>query len=549
MAVLNALSPVENEMNPMGTIAYSPDGRYLAMGGVLRMLVLSSEPLAVRFSVAVPVVSIAYSPDGQRLVAAGDFCLYIMDTAYGEVQEHEFGRIYQDDDFPGPRNTRAVAYAPSGDKLAVCCRCGNLYILKAQSMEIIFQTTLSEELNSSQSGLRNVKIAFVSDGQKVALCTILGLWIIDTQDALTRPTKIHGFNNKGCPTKPSIEPHVCVGQDLCAVSTNHGCLSIGHAASGTVVSVGNLGCAPVCGLDFMLQVGQRRETIVPDADLPLSREADQVVEHVRHMEPPAERDESLLQLQADAEWAHFTEDQIRMSMQSVPGNETQHAALHAASSSADEHASSALENVHLLRFGGTADWDDFRQAVLHGVQFLPWREAMNKAGYPCEHSSRAIILVKPVQYPDSCGQLENFELRPFHVVITESLEYLLEEVLATFPCRRRPREKASARQKIMQTQIEPATTMTDMRHVRSTDRPAQETDDDNSADELGFPEICVHRTFLCRAPVFRNPRSVAQSTTEAVHEELVSSVSTISAGVEQSSYLRHYRGINPRRMV
>ena len=37
---------------------------------------------------------------------------------------------------------------------------------------------------------------------------------------------------------------------------------------------------------------------------------------------------------------------------------------------------------------------------------------------------------------------------------------------------------------------------------------------------LANQELCIERTFICKAPAYRDPQSVAQSTTEAVKSDM-----------------------------
>lgn len=186
-------------------------------------------------------------------------------------------------------------------------------------------------------------------------------------------------------------------------------------------------------------------------------------------------------------------------------------------------AASASEKVHLLRFGG-GDGHLLRSALLEGPAFRPCRDSLGAAGHSCVHPSEAIVLVRPEQFSDVSTSLADHELHPFHIVITESFEYLLEEVLLGIPCRRRPREKLHARKQLEQ--------------------PVGETAEGQDAKAEFLHIFDVQRTFLCLAPQYKDPRTVVQSTTEAVR-------SAEDAGEElrPREYHQHKRGINPRRVV
>merc|ERR1712079_426091 len=102
------------------------------------------------------------------------------------------------------------------------------------------------------------------------------------------------------------------------------------------------------------------------------------------------------------------------------------------------------------------------------------------------------------QYSDVSDALMTLNLHPFHLIITESLEYLVDEILAGFPCRRRPREKSGARLELGQTPT---------------------TQQQASLEQVTAEEalISVKRTFICVSPKYRNPDTVVQSTTEALN--------------------------------
>ena len=57
--------------------------------------------------------------------------------------------------------------------------------------------------------------------------------------------------------------------------------------------------------------------------------------------------------------------------------------------------------------------------------------------YHYELPQKALVCVKPSQYETVRRALVGTELRHFHIVISESFEYLLQETLLTFPRRQR----------------------------------------------------------------------------------------------------------------
>lgn len=158
--------------------------------------------------------------------------------------------------------------------------------------------------------------------------------------------------------------------------------------------------------------------------------------------------------------------------------------------------------VHLLSFR-SGKGELFRSMLLQGKEFKPLRNNLQNAGYPLVlKPSDVIVLVRPDQYLDTVHSLEHHSLKRYNVVIAESEEYLVDEVLQRMRSKGRPRENRADR---------------------------EELDLD--------PEFVHKRTFLCEAPKLLVAGTVAQSTTEARR----------SSSAASSNYLAHARGGNPRR--
>merc|ERR1712110_1082781 len=104
----------------------------------------------------------------------------------------------------------------------------------------------------------------------------------------------------------------------------------------------------------------------------------------------------------------------------------------------EEHQTADSDKVLLLRFGA-GEAMLFRSTLLECPQLRSVRNNMELSGYSCDLAQKALVFVKPEQCPEVMKALCEEEVHPFHVIINESNEYLLEEVLSTFPCRKRPR--------------------------------------------------------------------------------------------------------------
>lgn len=252
------------------------------------------------------------------------------------------------------------------------------------------------------------------------------------------------------------------------------------------------------------------------------RHDEAVVQSIIHEEPAALRDEELLGLQADEDFAANVEWNLHRAMGYKAGTSTQF----------EESVSS--ENVHILRFGG-GNTEHFREILLKGPQFSLCREALKNAGYTCHHQSGALVFIHYQQFHDVERALDGIELHPFHIIITETLEYLLDEILSEMPCRQRPRKKVGGRQ-ALDLHVDPqdsagGSKSSDLVHGDVGGEEPKSAMDDASSEYV----LVVQRTFLCFAPRMKAADTVVQSTTEAC-----------TGDFSESPYAR-FRGFNPRR--
>lgn len=145
----------------------------------------------------------------------------------------------------------------------------------------------------------------------------------------------------------------------------------------------------------------------------------EVVAAVMHQEPAAQLDTEFASLQADIEWAEHVQDRIRANL---PLRVADNVAV--------------MGKVFLLRFGSAPSGgygpQQFRQELITGPALRPCREALTAAGYPFVHLNGAVMLVMPEQHAQASQALVGIELHPFHVIISETFEYLIEEVLSGF---------------------------------------------------------------------------------------------------------------------
>lgn len=100
------------------------------------------------------------------------------------------------------------------------------------------------------------------------------------------------------------------------------------------------------------------------------------------------------------------------------------------------------------------------------------------------------------------------ELRPYHIVVSESLEHLVQESISGLPSREGVRIRS--RRDLGVVESNPANQQGD------TEEQSEVPDQDEQSETTSV-QIEVQRTFVCSVPRnrFRNQDSVTRSTTEA----------------------------------
>merc|ERR1712032_1501875 len=285
--------------------------------------------------------------------------------------------------------------------------------------------------------------------------------------------------------------------------------------------------------------------------------------------PPEEvaiRDEALLAVQADHDWADYVEQRGFIDVDDDAGGVQ----------------AGVPEAVYHLRYGGRGSIEKFKSEIDNGPHFAPTIRDLLSASKTHIHPTGARVLVYPEQADEVLEALKDKEVRPYDLFITSSKEHLLDELLATFPCRQRPSEKKTYRHQLtmcdkelgeraqsvmvpLECSVLPDDTNAGLQGADSPNRSdgAQEniisevakdmlankastgyTGDANVAQtapttcassyQVGMLELIIKRTFLCEAPQLKSSKSVNQSTTEATNELSI-------------YHFSHSRGGNPRR--
>ena len=152
-----------------------------------------------------------------------------------------------------------------------------------------------------------------------------------------------------------------------------------------------------------------------------------VIEEIVHSEPAAYIDQEAAELQAQAEaddqFAYVVERRLQAS----------------------EAQQLQSEKVHLISFRA-GQGELFRKMLLEDKEFKPLRLSLQEAGCPLTvRPFGAVVLVKPTQYFCVMSALGHRRLKRYQLLITESVEYLMDHVLARMASKSRPRERRGER--------------------------------------------------------------------------------------------------------
>jgi len=300
-------------------------------------------------------------------------------------------------------------------------------------------------------------------------------------------------------------------------------------------ALGNL-CA---GIPFLSSI---RQLALPTKPIDAAGAApDEVIQEVEHPDDPAEIDPDEATLFGEVQQAGFIERLVGTQVD-VPSN-----------SAEPVSRASSGESVLNIRFGsspgGGPGPEEFRMTLLRGKEFERYRNDLIQAGHSCELESGALIFVPPELYGETVGALDGVELRPYNVVIAESFEYVLDELLNKIPFKRRPKVK-SPRQVLqlpsqrsgnsdrmsIDTCVAPSVRMSVDASSSSGAASTRARPCSEGGDEVppAFGAYVVSRTFVHFPSSVRDRTSVVQSSTD-------------SAGLQATELSA--RGFNPRRIL
>ena len=179
-ADLPAIKPIAPVSGPLSAAAFSPDGRWLAIGGYRRVWLLPVGPSSLippPFSlgtVSGPVTSLAFSPNGRVLAAAGG-----APGQYGEIQLWDLPTRRLIRTLRGHRDAvYGVAFSPDGRTLAAASydRMVSLWSvaggpprLLKDHIDAVYTVAFSPDGRqvASASGERTIKVWEVATGRRV----------------------------------------------------------------------------------------------------------------------------------------------------------------------------------------------------------------------------------------------------------------------------------------------------------------------------------------------------------------------------------------------
>lgn len=212
----------------------------------------------------------------------------------------------------------------------------------------------------------------------------------------------------------------------------------------------------------------------------------QVTQQVVHMEPPAEIQPQEAAQFVAVQHACFVERNLN-AMADAP--------------TIDGHVGHE-ENIWLCKLNRNTK--PLRSALCVGPSLQPCRDALEGAGHPWRLPSGALAFMHPSQYRMVMIALGSRDLQPDHIVVAESLEYLVEEALDRHNGRCRGRQLINVGISVSELA------------TSSSEPICQDGEEiDQTSGTSDRFHVIVQRTFLCSVPIGCGPCMVTASTTDA----------------------------------
>merc|ERR1740121_885106 len=225
---------------------------------------------------------------------------------------------------------------------------------------------------------------------------------------------------------------------------------------------------------------------------------DLVIQELQHHDPAAQYHPVEARDIATLQWASFVECSVRERT-----TQKSLASTTISNEDAQEQINdAALDRVHLIRFNRRPK--ELHKQLAHSPSLRACREALRIEGFDWKLSSGPSLFVHPWQYVSVVQALPEHGMGNSDVVVTESLEYLLEECLSN--------AGKGVWAKTRETVALTGAASSSCQVSTGTGRVVQAV---RRAAEEWFETLEASRTFLCVAAPRRNTASVVQSATNS----------------------------------
>jgi len=243
------------------------------------------------------------------------------------------------------------------------------------------------------------------------------------------------------------------------------------------------------------RVARRAATATPSSEAAASTSAHDfqpVIQNISHLEQPAQIGEREAAQFAALQHAGFVERNLGRTFSNSAESCESPDRDHANSEPPDDRDRVILGKLNRMPKA-------LRSELIGGASLRSCRDALENAGYPCKLLSGTFVFVHPWQYRAAVAALKCHELRPYHIVFTESLGYLVEETLARFKGSWMTSSDLINESIPTMSQVGSASDDED-EHTEKPEMLHPENASEVPKHNDGPLVMCVQRTFVCLAP-------------------------------------------------